>query len=115
MNALSSNPEMTLLRERVNDLAAYVELWNQRAAARDRKVARTAASTAIERCNTIAHQLAGLSFRLVNELDAEIAARKAGAAGDRPEGCGGDGVCTNPRCARHGGTAWERHDDPVQS
>ena len=61
---------MTLLRERVGDLVAYVELWNQRAAARDRKAARTAANMAIERCTTIAHQLAGLSLRLVQEIRA---------------------------------------------
>lgn len=70
MSAPSSNPEMTLLQERVNDLAAYVEMWNQRVAARDRKAARTAASMAIERCDTIAHQVTGLSSRLANEIQA---------------------------------------------
>lgn len=80
MSGPIGNPEVVLLRERVNDMAAYLELWNQRSAARDRKAARAAGSMAMERMSTIARQVADMSLRLL----AELQAFDDGATGDLP-------------------------------
>jgi hypothetical protein len=66
----SSNPQITLLRERVNDLEAYLEMWDQRSAATDQAAARAAGSAAIERISATAMQLADMSKRLLAELKA---------------------------------------------
>lgn len=92
MNAPSSHPQMTLLRERVNDLAACLEVWDQRSATADKAAARAAGNQALERINAIANQLSDLGVQLVAEL----------RAFDNEGGCLGDGICTNPRCRRHG-------------
>jgi hypothetical protein len=64
----SNNPFTTLLRERVDDLTAYLEQWSQRSAAIDRRAARTAADMALERINAIAWQLGELGVQLVGEI-----------------------------------------------
>jgi hypothetical protein len=66
----SSNPAITLLRERVNDIEAYLELWASRAAATDKVAARAAGSAAMERISATAMQLADMSNRLLSELRA---------------------------------------------
>lgn len=70
MNTSSNNPQITLLRERVDDIAAYLELWNNRGAATDKVAARAAGSMALERINAAAYQLADMSHRLLAELQA---------------------------------------------
>lgn len=70
MATSSNNPDFVILRERIDDLAAYLELWNQRASATDKAAARAAGSMAMERISAVADQLSGMSRRLLGELRA---------------------------------------------
>lgn len=67
---MNANPQMTLLRERVADLEAYLAMWEQRSAARDRSAARAAGNQALERINAIATQLSTMGVKLTAELRA---------------------------------------------
>lgn len=68
MDTSSNNPQMTLLRERVEDLAAYLEQWSTRSSATDRLAARAAGNMALERINAIANQLSEIGLQLTSEL-----------------------------------------------
>lgn len=70
MNEVSNNPQIVLLRERVDDLGAYLEMWNQRQAMADHIAARAAGNMALERISAIATQLSDLGVRLTAELRA---------------------------------------------
>lgn len=87
MSEVSPTPaQIVFIREAVDDLAAYLELWGaRRPLPESSPAARAAAGVAVERIDTTLRRLIVLRSELVAEIRAEDAAWLA-LDDDQPEG-----------------------------